>query len=388
MFPSVFRVYTFCLAITLLAIGCYSFSLGDVGKSFKDVVVGVGKDVANTIPTPEKMFESSKNLIIGYPFEVVSSSINTICSRALSSETIRPRITPDLHEMQFQLRTPCKKYNYSLLNADAMWKSSEFDPKKKVVILATGWRTTVNESDTTDVFAKAYNCRGDVNFVAVDAANFVDTLYTWSALNTDEIGRNIAIGLVELTKIVPVENIHLIGHSLGAHIMGAAGRNFFYQTGKLIPRITALDPAKPCFNEGQSLAGLMRGDAEFIDVIHSDPGALGKREPTGDIDFYPGGLGPLPKGCYDIGCAHARSWQYYAETVYPGNEMSYLGVRCSSLTQAEEGKCPGPKVPMGYAVPKDLKGNYFLDVNGEEPFGKQSDAALLESKKNCGICQN
>lgn len=46
-----------------------------------------------------------------------------------------------------------------------MWKSPLFDVKKKVVILATGWTTTVNGSDTIEVFSKAYNCRGDVNFV-------------------------------------------------------------------------------------------------------------------------------------------------------------------------------------------------------------------------------
>lgn len=79
------------------------------------------------------------------------------------------------------------------------------------------------------------------------------------------------------------------GHSLGAHIVGAAGRNFTYQTDKLLPRITGLDPAKPCFNEGFSLSGLSKGDAEYVDIIHSDPGALGIRNPIGDADFYPNG---------------------------------------------------------------------------------------------------
>lgn len=67
--------------------------------------------------------------------------------------------------MHFQLRTPCAKINFPLTNPGAMWHSPEFDPKKKVVILATGWTTTVNGSDTIEVFSKAYNCRGDVNFV-------------------------------------------------------------------------------------------------------------------------------------------------------------------------------------------------------------------------------
>lgn len=33
------------------------------------------------------------------------------------------------------------------------------------------------------------------------------------------------------------------GHSLGAHIAGAAGRQLHRSTKKLVPRITGLDPA-------------------------------------------------------------------------------------------------------------------------------------------------
>lgn len=44
-------------------------------------------------------------------------------------------------------------------------------------------------------------------------------------------------------------------------------------TERLLPRITGLDPANPCFNQGENLTGLARGDAEFVDVIHSNPGS-------------------------------------------------------------------------------------------------------------------
>lgn len=43
------------------------------------------------------------------------------------------------------------------------------------------------------------------------------------------------------------------------------------------------------FNEGEKLSGLSRGDAQFVDIIHSNSGALGKRDPIGDCDFYPNG---------------------------------------------------------------------------------------------------
>ncbi|ALC48474.1 CG5162, partial [Drosophila busckii] len=337
------------------------------------------------LPTPQGFFENSKNLIAGYPFEFISNSINTICSQALSTRNIKSKYTPEISQMSFQLRTPCHRYNFPLLQAEEMWKSPHFDPQKKVVILATGWTTNVNDTDTIEAFAKAYNCRGDINFVAVDAAKFVDTLYTWSAFNTEEIGENIAHGLVKLLDSVPVENIHMIGHSLGAHIVGAAGRYLQQMTGKVVPRITGLDPAKPCFNEGEALSGLMRGDALFVDVIHSNSGVLGKRDPLGDVDFYPGGTNPLPTGCLTVVCAHARSWEYYAESIYPGNENNFMAVRCSSIQNLRESKCVTNESPMGYAAPNTLKGNYFLEVNGNAPFGRRS-RQVRQSQDSCGLC--
>ncbi|EDX02579.1 vitellogenin-3 [Drosophila yakuba] len=353
-----------------------------------DSIGNVGSSIVNPsiLPTPQALLDGSKQLIAGYPFEFVSNSLNIICSQALHSNRIRSKYSPDINQMNFQLQTGCMKKNFPLTNPEAMWSSPLFDPKKKVVILATGWTTTVNGSDTIDVFSKAYNCRGDVNFVAVDAARFVDTLYTWSAFNTEEIGENIALGLVKLLDLVPVENIHLIGHSLGAHIVGSAGRHLQQMTNQTIPRITGLDPAKPCFNEGEILSGLMRGDAHFVDVIHSNSGVLGKRDPVGDVDFYPGGMGPLPTGCFSVTCAHARSWEYFAETIYPGNERNFMAVRCNSISRMRDFRCPGDQVPMGYQVPQNIKGNFFLEVSGDSPFGMHASIVRSAHLEHCGKC--
>lgn len=38
----------------------------------------------------------------------------------------------------------------------------------------------------------------------------------------------------------------------------------------------------PCFNPGEDLTGLARGDAEFVLIIHSNSGGLGKRDPLGN----------------------------------------------------------------------------------------------------------
>ncbi|KAM8721311.1 hypothetical protein ACLKA7_007218 [Drosophila subpalustris] len=360
------------------------WSVPDVVSSIKNV----GSSIIDPklLPTPEGLLEGSKQLLVGLPFEYASSSINYICSQALRSNKIKSKFLPDISKMNFQLRTACHRASFPLLEAEKMWKSPIFDPTKRVVILATGWTTQVNDTETIDKIGQAYNCRGDVNFVALDAAKFVDTLYTWSAFNTDEIGLHLAHGLVKLLDIVDVQKIHLIGHSLGAHIVGAAGRYLQQLTGKSVPRITGLDPAKPCFNEGESLSGLLRGDAKFVDVIHSNPGVLGKRDPLGDVDFYPGGLGALPNGCITVTCAHARAWEYYEESIYPGNEQNFLAVRCSSIQGLRKNLCIGDSYPMGFAAPDSLKGNYFLEINGAKPYGKMASGIRSARLLKCGEC--
>ena len=71
-------------------------------------------------------------------------------------------------------------------------------------------------------------------------------------------------------------DIHLIGHSLGAHTAGYAGEKL----GGNIGRITGLDPAEPYFQGMPSHLRLDYTDAQLVDVIHTDGKSiffLGKR---------------------------------------------------------------------------------------------------------------
>lgn len=90
---------------------------------------------------------------------------------------------------------------------------------------------------------------------------------------------------------------------------------------------------------------------------------------SGDSDWYPDGVQPLPPGCFDIICAHMRAPEIYAESVYPGNENNFLGVICSSLFALNSNSCRGKAYPMGYATPHNLKGNFFLKTNSQSPHG-------------------
>lgn len=129
-------------------------------------------------------------------------------------------------------------------------------------------------------------------------------------------------------------------HSLGAHIVGAIGRYYNVLTSTLLPRITGLDPASPCFNEGENLNSLSRGDAAYVDVIHSNSGVLGKKEPVGDADYYPNGWVKWQKRrpvesvtlnsiVFSIASIHCRPavWRLFAPTLEPGNFMRNLCTR-------------------------------------------------------------
>lgn len=77
-------------------------------------------------------------------------------------------------------------------------------------------------------------------------------------------------------------DIYLIGHSLGSHISGFTGKTFTSLTGHRVGRITALDPAGPCFSHVDPELRLQSSDAAFVDVIHTDAGVYGLKDSVGE----------------------------------------------------------------------------------------------------------
>ena len=71
-------------------------------------------------------------------------------------------------------------------------------------------------------------------------------------------------------KNAKVQDFHIVGHSLGAHIGGYAGEKLISLNQGKLGRITALDPAQPLFQDMPEFVRLDPGDADFVDVIHTD----------------------------------------------------------------------------------------------------------------------
>lgn len=102
---------------------------------------------------------------------------------------------------------------------------------------------------------------------------------------------------------ISLSDIELVGHSFGGHISGFAGKTFTNLTGLKVGRITAMDPARPRFEDRSVTQDqrLFKDDADVVVTIHTDAGVNGYSAPIGPIDFYPNGGAATQPGCGTTG---------------------------------------------------------------------------------------
>ena len=122
------------------------------------------------------------------------------------------------------------------------------------------------------------------------------------------------------------------------------------------------------------LTGLARGDADFVDAIHTSTCGMGTRQRVGDVDFYVNGPASAAPGATNVIEATMRATRYFAESVRPGNERNFPAVAANSMDQYENNDGAGKRAYMGIATDFDLEGDYILKVNSKSPFGKSAPA--------------
>lgn len=168
---------------------------------------------------------------------------------------------------------------------------TDFKIERKTIIIVHGFLSHSNEKWISEM-EKAFLKWNDVNVIVVDWSAGGNTWnYYKAAINTRTVGYQISRFLEHITNATTVASdwgtIHLIGHSLGAHICGFAAKEFKKkQSNWIIHRITGLDPAQPCFRNTDSSIHLDKTDAPFVDIIHTNGKlhsslGLGLPEPIG-----------------------------------------------------------------------------------------------------------
>ncbi|XP_058830872.1 pancreatic triacylglycerol lipase-like [Topomyia yanbarensis] len=220
--------------------------------------------------------------------------------------------------------------------------------------------------------------RGALNVIVVDWAGGSLPLYTQATANTRLVGLEIAYLINKLSeyKGLEPEDVHLIGHSLGAHTAGYAAERI-----PGLGRITGLDPAEPYFQGMDPIVRLDPGDATLVDVIHTDgrsvfrleiPG-YGMSHACGHLDFYPNngkeqpgcalsqeGAATIPLTLIKDGieeasrvllaCNHIRAIKLFIDSI--NGKCPYVAHRCPSYQHFLSGNCfkctSGNCALMGY----------------------------------------
>lgn len=157
----------------------------------------------------------------------------------------------------------------------------------------------------------------------------------------------------------PISSIHLIGFSLGAHVAGMTGKLVRNKLNATLGRITALDPAKPCFASTEYR--LEKRDADFVQVIHSSTGVLGLEEPLGHADVYVNGVAGKHPECshksISLECDHSQAWKLFSASVI--NKKTLLGRRCASWDELLRNQCTGNQTVLGYSCSSDEQGIFL-----------------------------
>lgn len=199
--------------------------------------------------------------------------------------------------------------------------------------------------------------------------------YPQAVANTRIVGAMIARLVQDMVAVgASYKSFHMIGHSLGAQIMGYAGQEIQRLDNNKLRRISGLDPAGPLFESYGPVVRVDKSDADFVDIMHTDAETLldagfGTRYSIGHVDFYPNG-GQHQPGCppetYGIlsmidfegekeggACSHGRAVDLFSNSIRKCRYNPSSG---------------GTACTMGHHTSLACRGDHYPTTTGEEPF--------------------
>uniref|UniRef100_H0VNP7 Triacylglycerol lipase n=1 Tax=Cavia porcellus TaxID=10141 RepID=H0VNP7_CAVPO len=229
---------------------------------------------------------------------------------------------PSAINVRFLLYTNENPNNYQRITADSsVIRSSNFKTDRKTRFIIHGFIDKGEENWLADLCKALFQVES-VNCICVDWRGGSRTLYSQASQNIQVVGAEVAylINFLQSQLDYPPSSVHIIGHSLGSHAAGEAGR----RTNGAIGRITGF---------------------WFYTVDQT----------VGHLDFFPNGGLQMP-GCQknilsqivDIdgiwegtrdfaACNHLRSYKYYIDSIT--NPKGFAGFSCDSYSSFSSNKC-------------------------------------------------
>lgn len=305
---------------------------------------------------------------------------------------------PEEIDTKFLLYSKSNPSEFTLLDYhdEDQLRQSSFNGSLETKIIIHGFRSFSDKPWVHGLVEELFK-HDDYNVLSVDWKNGSFSNYPTACSNARVVGIQISLLIKALCKIArnPYLQIHLIGHSLGAHIAGYVGENIN------IKRITALDPPGMYFEMTDPAVRLDTTDAAFVDAIHTDAGTvldlgLGMKQSIGHVDFFPNG-GKFQPGCPEIKfpatviggirgwlnnqtlaenikttflCSHKRAEFLFIESI--NTPCAFNTYACASEADLHSGKCfhtAKETGRMGYHADKATgRGKHMLETFDKSPF--------------------
>ncbi|XP_034831727.1 pancreatic lipase-related protein 2-like [Maniola hyperantus] len=236
--------------------------------------------------------------------------------------------------------------------------SSMYNGARVLNVIVHGWKNN-GSSPVNTMIRDAFLTHGDHNVIVVDWSALADQSYNTAVRGVVDVGRHVGNFVQWLinTGGGNWNRVHLVGHGLGAHIIGNAGR---LALGHPV-RVTGLNPAGPLW--GNNNDALNQNSGTYVEAIHTDR-VTGIMDPIAHADFYPN-RGMDQPGCeMSNSCGHDRAFELFALSVTRNN---FIGRQCINLDEAEGVTCT--ELPMGNAdLDKRGNGVFYLTTRNAWPF--------------------
>ncbi|XP_030032053.2 phospholipase A1 [Manduca sexta] len=265
--------------------------------------------------------------------------------------------------------------------AQGILSIKHLDKKRKFIIYIGGFKSQINKRSYEQV-RSAFRELSDTYLIMIDHSQYTHNRqgsrksYARSVKYVHYIGKAVAQMLAGLAKGgVSPKNMHGVGHSLGGQILGQIGEEFTKLTGKKIARISALDPAGPCFANSFTNDQVRAGNAEYVEVYHCNAGALGSSSVIADIDFFINKNGrsqpncgtPLIPGVFDsskaASCSHRTCIDLWTASIR--HPDWFPASKCNSYGNFKKGSCTmNDKTIAGYWNPGNATGMYYFTTEG------------------------
>lgn len=227
--------------------------------------------------------------------------VESVSSRCMTSTVMED---PMSLEPSFVLVRPTGETRLPATSSAARLMAAGYEPHKPTVLLIHGF--TQSYPDTawlrhTRALFERHQRLAHCNLFIMDWSPASKNAYGQAAAMVSGMGSFLANFLMKLYGELGADRhgIHLIGHSLGAHLAGFAGKRIRPRIG----RITALDPAGPCFGKILSNSPTDRlspDDAIEVDVYHYDDDFLGLPGQHGQFDVFVNGGSNQPGAASNV----------------------------------------------------------------------------------------